>query len=56
LSRIYAHKVTNLGTIFLRRSFEASKISRLLEMGTHSSRGLSNSKEEMMEGIGWTSK
>jgi hypothetical protein len=25
LPRIYAHKVTNLGIIFLRRSFEASK-------------------------------
>jgi hypothetical protein len=25
LSRIYAHKVTNLGIIFLRRSFKASK-------------------------------
>jgi hypothetical protein len=33
-----------------------TKQSRLPEMATLSSRGLSNSKEEMVEGIGWTSK
>jgi hypothetical protein len=30
--------------------------SRLPEMEKHSSRGLSNSKEERVEGIGWTSQ
>jgi hypothetical protein len=52
-SKIYAYMCTNLGIVVLRKSFEASWLPQI---ATHSFRGLSNSKEEKVEEIVWTSK
>jgi hypothetical protein len=53
-SRIYAHKCANLGVVVPKKP--SKQASRLLEMAKHSSLELSNSKEEMVEEIDWTSK
>jgi hypothetical protein len=54
VSRIYAHKITNLGTMFLRDP--SKQATRLPEVAEHPFWGISNFKEEMVEGIGWTPK